>query len=207
MAGNHFGRATAGGGWGGIRTHGSVATTPVFKTGALNRSATHPYLSTVPQRHAGDAGLTRGILPLAPSGPSAAPMLAPASCLRAQDRCLKPLGHPSGYSCRNAPFGPARLRAPSPLPAAGERVGVRRLFQPRQQRVTATSPFAPHLAFPQVRQAQRRARIVHACGRVVSPHGRICENARLPPASHRARPCPERAVPSSSSSLNSTSPT
>src|SRR5579883_2973352 len=30
------------GGWGGIRTHGDVAATPVFKTGALNRSATHP---------------------------------------------------------------------------------------------------------------------------------------------------------------------
>ena len=31
-----------GGGWGGIRTHGELAPTPVFKTGALNRSATHP---------------------------------------------------------------------------------------------------------------------------------------------------------------------
>ena len=30
------------GGWGGIRTHGGVAATPVFKTGALNHSATHP---------------------------------------------------------------------------------------------------------------------------------------------------------------------
>jgi hypothetical protein len=30
------------GGWGGIRTHGALAGTPVFKTGALNRSATHP---------------------------------------------------------------------------------------------------------------------------------------------------------------------
>jgi hypothetical protein len=29
-------------GWGGIRTHGALAGTPVFKTGALNRSATHP---------------------------------------------------------------------------------------------------------------------------------------------------------------------
>ncbi|MEY4565875.1 MAG: hypothetical protein RLY14_845 [Planctomycetota bacterium] len=32
-------------GWGGIRTPGSLSTTPVFKTGALNRSATHPFLS------------------------------------------------------------------------------------------------------------------------------------------------------------------
>ena len=31
-----------GGGWGGIRTHGGLAPAPVFKTGALNRSATHP---------------------------------------------------------------------------------------------------------------------------------------------------------------------
>ena len=30
------------GGWGGIRTHGSLARTAVFKTAALNRSATHP---------------------------------------------------------------------------------------------------------------------------------------------------------------------
>ena len=32
----------AAGGWGEIRTHGGLAPTPVFKTGALNRSATHP---------------------------------------------------------------------------------------------------------------------------------------------------------------------
>src|SRR5690606_3256223 len=32
-----------GGGESGIRTHGSVATTPVFKTGALNRSAISPF--------------------------------------------------------------------------------------------------------------------------------------------------------------------
>ena len=30
------------GGWGGIRTHETVARLPVFKTGAFNRSATHP---------------------------------------------------------------------------------------------------------------------------------------------------------------------
>lgn len=30
------------GGWGGIRTHGTLSRTPVFKTGAFNRSATHP---------------------------------------------------------------------------------------------------------------------------------------------------------------------
>ncbi len=30
------------GGWGGIRTHGRLAPTAVFKTAALNHSATHP---------------------------------------------------------------------------------------------------------------------------------------------------------------------
>ncbi len=32
------------GGGGGIRTHGTISRTPVFKTGALNRSATPPHL-------------------------------------------------------------------------------------------------------------------------------------------------------------------
>ena len=30
------------GGWGGIRTHDGLSPMPVFKTGAFNRSATHP---------------------------------------------------------------------------------------------------------------------------------------------------------------------
>ncbi|CUX39536.1 hypothetical protein AGR4C_Cc80311 [Agrobacterium tumefaciens str. Kerr 14] len=28
--------------WGGIRTHGTLSRTPVFKTGSLNHSDTHP---------------------------------------------------------------------------------------------------------------------------------------------------------------------
>jgi hypothetical protein len=35
-------------GWGGIRTHGTLTSTPVFKTGAFNRSATHPTISFNP---------------------------------------------------------------------------------------------------------------------------------------------------------------
>jgi hypothetical protein len=35
-------RQFVGGGWGGIRTPGGREPTPVFKTGALNHSATHP---------------------------------------------------------------------------------------------------------------------------------------------------------------------
>ena len=44
--------ARAGGGRGGIRTHGAVSRPPVFKTGALNRSATLPEarLLRVPMR-------------------------------------------------------------------------------------------------------------------------------------------------------------
>jgi hypothetical protein len=34
--------AEAQGGWGGIRTHERLSPLPVFKTGAFNRSATHP---------------------------------------------------------------------------------------------------------------------------------------------------------------------
>ena len=30
------------GGWGGIRTHGGLSPSPVFKTGTFNRSVTHP---------------------------------------------------------------------------------------------------------------------------------------------------------------------
>ncbi len=34
------------GGWGGIRTHETLSRLPVFKTGAFNHSATHPWLET-----------------------------------------------------------------------------------------------------------------------------------------------------------------
>jgi hypothetical protein len=38
---NNFRKKSGGGG--GIRTHGALSRTPVFKTGALNRSATPPH--------------------------------------------------------------------------------------------------------------------------------------------------------------------
>ena len=37
-----------GGGWGGIRTHETLARLLVFKTSAFNRSATHPFRSLLP---------------------------------------------------------------------------------------------------------------------------------------------------------------
>ena len=44
------------GGWGGIRTPGELTPTPVFKTGALNHSTTHP---TDRSYKSADAGLKR----------------------------------------------------------------------------------------------------------------------------------------------------
>ena len=52
-----------GGGWGGIRTHEALARLPVFKTGAFNRSATHPRR----WRRASRYGLA-GALPTMPRG-------------------------------------------------------------------------------------------------------------------------------------------
>lgn len=43
-----FGFAQAGG-WGGIRTPETLAGLPVFKTGAFNRSATHPVTAHCPE--------------------------------------------------------------------------------------------------------------------------------------------------------------
>ena len=45
------------GGGGGIRTHGELAPTPVFKTGALNHSATPPCTAcSLPGRHSANTG-------------------------------------------------------------------------------------------------------------------------------------------------------
>ena len=47
------------GGWGGIRTHGGRKPTAVFRTAALNHSATHPeaYLSTTGALQPGYVGV------------------------------------------------------------------------------------------------------------------------------------------------------
>ena len=59
----HEGALCVSGGGSGIRTHGGIATTPVFKTGALNRSAISPLQVVPPFRGAGDAGFTRDSCP------------------------------------------------------------------------------------------------------------------------------------------------
>lgn len=43
------------GGWGGIRTHGNITATPVFKTGSLNHSDTHPYRKTCTKTYSGSS--------------------------------------------------------------------------------------------------------------------------------------------------------
>ena len=88
------------GGESGIRTHGRLAPTAVFKTAALNHSAISPLSLPAKARRARHyRSLVPGILPSTPSGPAAVPLSAPASCLREQDRCLKPLGHLSESLC------------------------------------------------------------------------------------------------------------
>ena len=49
------------GGEGGIRTHGRVAPAPVFKTGAINRSATSPQHSPIESRILADSTRTSAV--------------------------------------------------------------------------------------------------------------------------------------------------
>ena len=75
------------GGESGIRTHGGIATTPVFKTGALNRSAISPHFESRYNDIAGDAGFTQGILPFGLRASGCRPIrrvgifLLPPSCI------------------------------------------------------------------------------------------------------------------------------
>ena len=85
------------GGESGIRTHGGIATTPVFKTGALNRSAISPY-SAAFRRH-GDRRrrFDSGHRALRPAGQCRCTALFALLLQRSQDRCLEPLGHLSVF--------------------------------------------------------------------------------------------------------------
>src|SRR6185312_233429 len=77
------------GGESGIRTHGRLAPTAVFKTAALNHSAISPLSLPAKARYARRYGsLVPGILPFTPSGPAAAPLSASASCLRVKTAAL-----------------------------------------------------------------------------------------------------------------------
>ena len=101
------GRAQArAGGWGGIRTPGRLAPTAVFKTAALNHSATHP------NRFAPTPALQAQIWRKTIAQRNDYLVLSNAwlGCrFKFQDRCLKPLGHPSN-ACDIKHLGVGRSR-------------------------------------------------------------------------------------------------
>ena len=82
------------GGWGGIRTPGGVAPTTVFKTVAIDRSATHPKLFIPPVFQTyGFVRCPHLAVLLTTRSHSTALMLV--SLTRMQDRRNRPLCHPS----------------------------------------------------------------------------------------------------------------
>ena len=106
-----------GGGEGEIRTRGWIAPTPVFKTGALNRSATSPVFADVSGAlRAPPRRFDSGHPALRPFGPSAAPMFAPASAFAVKTGALNrsatsPVFADVSGALRTAParpVGPAR---------------------------------------------------------------------------------------------------
>jgi hypothetical protein len=111
------------GGGGGIRTHGTLASTPVFKTGALSRSATPPgvrrrYVARFLGPRCGEAGGARAVQSwawsLAPKGSHEARTSNPAMCFgaRAAASFLAPAsrsrhrGVPCRTRARDVVYGP-----------------------------------------------------------------------------------------------------
>ena len=97
------------GGSGGIRTHGGIATTPVFKTGALNRSATLPSDCCAPR--------SRGAHSLTPARRRARVVCVRACPCRLRSSWTRPSQRPAGMAreCRRTAGarirpGPARAR-------------------------------------------------------------------------------------------------
>src|SRR5690606_30888607 len=106
------------GGESGIRTHGRFDPSPVFKTGALNRSAISPNFSLLQPR------CSRSVAGFASTSWRRPPACRPAG----QDRCLKPLGHLSEFFASTTTLLAQRRRfclhfveAPSGLSACGSR--------------------------------------------------------------------------------------
>jgi hypothetical protein len=119
------------GGWGEIRTHGTLAGPAVFKTAALNHSATHPH-----------NGIKYLEAPL-----KATPILLPRDCYRGHperfsfrrcgERCLQ--GHAAGDQLGSLRV-PQRVKVVAELhvhaefrPFLGEAVGGRSLAQAQGQ--------------------------------------------------------------------------
>ena len=147
------------GGSGEIRTHGGIATTPVFKTGALNHSA------TLPSIHPPIAGFTRAIHALAPSGPtcgrsgsfptiqsrpvalnhSATLVQAANYRMRAAARIHHRRGDQAAVRCRVACLAAAALAHSSrpflqPLLEASSRAGMRSARKSMNTRTAGSKP-------------------------------------------------------------------
>src|SRR5258708_14959812 len=105
------------GGWGGIRTHEGLAPLPVFKTGALNRSATHPQGTELPARALFIAnGAGAGTAPITPPDLEAAPTGRERRQCRRVGRCICAMRMATAW-----------LRAPGPLGANKRREKSRRV--------------------------------------------------------------------------------
>jgi hypothetical protein len=85
------------GGRGGIRTHGTLAGTPVFKTGALNRSATLPS-----QRHQ-----SLGVIKIKNSM-ATGPNLDPSGFMSKEAGCQRPIIAETGLSAVSFRFDRGR---------------------------------------------------------------------------------------------------
>ena len=116
------------GGWGGIRTHGGLAPTAVFKTAALNHSATHPSFSSSCYRVSGwdVQGARRTRLALAG--------VSPVACRRGGSVALRLIGAFLIASMGGVASGPASAQA-DPLAPLPQRVVQQGAPQPTIQPV------------------------------------------------------------------------
>ena len=184
------------GGEGGIRTHGKREPTPVFKTGALNHSATSP--SVVIKPIVGGMVKTCRFflrrrfwfrLPLAGS--------TALRCAPGQDRCLKPRGHLS-VGGHKADCGGYGQEPPSPLIPWLDHGTQRACVRTRTRLVILgldprTQPHACLSVIKSQKRPQTRSYWVPRSSRGMSgEHGGLTESA---PPSPRGQPRPPPPSP------------
>ena len=109
------------GGSGEIRTHGRLATSPVFKTGAFNRSATLPLAVDVRRRFA--SAPHAAVLRECPHRWHANPHLGCIAFIRGDRPCSSSLSvpppPPSWRRSASSPPPPPRMRRPTPPSRSG----------------------------------------------------------------------------------------
>ena len=121
--------AGAGGGGGGIRTHGTVSRTPVFKTGALNRSATPPDCRCAIDRWPAGAGpghADRNRMPLIVACNAPSTFLAAPAC------SVRTVRHPVADVCGQPGVSIACFRAGSNWGCQGQEEAIL-LAAPRRE--------------------------------------------------------------------------